>query len=78
MENEWKKDLWPEEPDTWWWFYGATSKRGLERGGIRLRMVRIVKTGNSITRVCDCQFMFKSDGGEGYWKQMSVPELPEW
>ena len=66
----------------YYWFYGwhskfsKTSINGKESKP-KLHVVQVRQGANSRIYICDGHFMYKSEGAEGIWQEIEVPEFTE-
>ena len=66
-------ETWPTEPG-YYWFYGWPFKSRCHNP--ELHFVRAFRTANSLALVTNGHFLYRTEGGEGYWMPARVPELP--
>lgn len=72
LMNKWSKD-WPIEPGRYW-FYGKCSIYIDQKD---LYSVRVVLNAlNKPTYIIEGNFLYKSEGAEGWWIKAELPNLP--
>ena len=77
-----EKLVWSEEWPTkegMYWFYGWRSEFWDQQP--KLRVVKVQHTGQDTkpypTYICDGAFLYKSEGANGLWLSIDMPQLPE-
>lgn len=69
--SQWVKE-WPTEPG-WYWFYGLRYSREQPE----LNPVQVWRAGDGNNAyVVRGSFLYKSEGAEGVWQPMALPDLP--
>lgn len=66
---------WPSEPG-YYWFYGWAFTDRSRDPELHFVKVRGIAQGK-LMYVTNGHFLFKQEGGEGYWMPVTLPELPE-
>lgn len=69
----WTKE-WPTCPG-YYWFYGWCF-RGRHRKP-ELHYVKVRRIANGLALVTNGHFLYKAEGGDGYWSPAITPALPE-
>lgn len=71
--TNWTKE-WPTCPGHYW-FYGWCFRS--RHHGPELHFVKIRQIVNGIARVTNGHFLYKAEGGDGYWLLATVVALPD-
>lgn len=69
----WTKE-WPTCPG-YYWFYGWCF--GDRDRAAKHHYVKVRKIANGVSYVADGHFLYKAEGGDGYWSPAITPVLPD-
>ena len=70
--RKWTKTF--PKKEGWYWFYGYRFKRETEK---EYCIVQVRKISNGFMYICNGNFMFKKETGEGKFIPAILPELPK-
>jgi hypothetical protein len=65
---------WPKVAGKYW-FYGWCFRDRHQQA--KLHYVEVKQGSNSLFYVTNGHFLYKSEGGYGYWREVDLPDLPE-